>query len=250
LRCTDIKTIHEGNGLVRILSKFTAALGAMLGLMLVGGCANSSLPNVPAGAAAYKLIPAPVQDAPRASYIIVANDEIDIRVFQEPDLSNAKIQVDNVGNIQMPLIGEMQAGGRTTSELATEIERQLRKRYIVNPQVSVSVTKTATRSVTIEGEVKKPGVYEIDQDYTLLSAIARAESPTKTARLDEILIFRTIEGQRLAARFDLNEIRSGRSSDPRIVNGDVVIVGHSRAKGAWQDFLQAAPALNLFYLLR
>jgi polysaccharide biosynthesis/export protein len=235
---------------VMIMVKFASRLGAVLGLALLAGCASSQLADVPSGSEAYKLIPAPVQDGPEAAYLISATDELGIQVFQEPDLSIDKLQVDNAGRIQMPLIGEVMAAGRSTSDLANEIAGRLRERYIVNPQVVVSVSKSATQFVTVEGEVKKPGVYEIDRDYTLLAALARAESPTKTARLNEILVFRSLQGQRMGARFDLTEIRAGRAPDPQVKSGDVIIVGRSASKGAWQDFLQAAPAFNLFYLLR
>ena len=112
------------------------------------------------------------------------------------------------------------------------------------------MVKVASQFVTIEGQVTKPGVYEISRDYTLLSVIARAESPNKTARLDEIVVFRTADGKRMAARFDLTDIRTGRAPDPRMLNGDVVVVGYSASKGAWQNFLQAVPLLNVFYVFR
>ena len=70
------------------------------------------------------------------------------------------------------------------------------------------------------------------------------------AKLDEILVFRTIDGRRMGARFDLNDIRSGRAEDPQIIGGDTVVVGYSSAKGIWQDFLASAPLFNLFYVFR
>lgn len=206
---------------------------------------------VPTGEVAYQLVPPADPNAPRTSYVIVPNDVLNLQVFQEPDLSNEKLQVDNVGNIQMPLIGEIPAAGRSTTELAADIAQRLSQKYIVNPQVVVSVSEAAARFVTVEGQVEKPGVYEIDRDYTLLSAIARAESPTNTANLDEVVVFRTVNGERAAARFDLRDIRAGLAPDPQILGGDVVVVGFSAVKGAWQDLLKAAPVFNAFiYLAR
>lgn len=206
---------------------------------------------VPTGEVAYQLVPPADPNAPRTSYVIVPNDVLNLQVFQEPDLSNEKLQVDNVGNIQMPLIGEIPAAGRSTTELAADIAQRLSQKYIVNPQVVVSVSEAAARFVTVEGQVEKPGVYEIDRDYTLLSAIARAESPTNTANLDEVVVFRTVNGERAAARFDLKDIRAGLAPDPQILGGDVVVVGFSAVKGAWQDLLKAAPVFNAFiYLAR
>ena len=216
----------------------------------LSACGSSRMSAVPNGEVAYQIIPPADPNAPPTSYIIVPNDVLDLRVFQEPDLSNDELQVDNVGNIQMPLIGEIQAAGRSPPELAADIASRLRQRYIVNPQVVVSVSEPAKRFVSVEGQVKKPGVYEIDREYTLLAAIARAESPTGVANLDEIVVFRTVAGQRMAARFDLRDVRAGLTPDPQILGGDVVVVGFSSVKGAWRDFLKAAPAFNSFiYLL-
>lgn len=94
----------------------------------------------------------------------------------------------------------------------------------------------------------KPGVYKIERSATLLSAIARAESPTRVARLSDVVVFRNVDGKRMAARFDLEQVRSGRAPDPQIFGGDVVVVGFSRGKAGWRDLLQAAPLFNIFYL--
>lgn len=217
---------------------------------ILGGCAGSRSSGLPTGQAAYEMFPAEDPAAVQKPYVIAPNDQLALQVFQEPDLSNERLLVDDAGKVQMPLIGEVTAAGLTPSELSADIAKRLRERYIVDPQVVVSLVKVAPQFVTIEGQVTRPGVYEITRDYTLLSVVARAESPNKTARLDEIIVFRTADGKRLAARFDLNDIRSGRAPDPRMHNGDVVVVGYSASKGTWQNFLQAVPLLNIFYILR
>jgi polysaccharide export outer membrane protein len=176
---------------------------------------------------------------------------LNLQVFDEPTLSNDSLQVDASGFIQMPLIGEVAVANRTPSDVAAEIEKRLRERYIVDPQVVLSVKKAAPRMVSVEGQVNKPGVYEIDGNATLLSALAKAESPTRVARLKDIIVFRNDdEGKRTAARFNLSAIRTGDAPDPRIVNGDVIVVGFSRGKGAWRDLIQLAPLLNVFYIFR
>ncbi len=91
-----------------------------------------------------------------------------------------------------------------------------------------------------------PGVYAIGPGETLLTVIARAQSPTKVAKLDEIVVFRMAEGTRLGARFDLKAIRTGQAPDPEIRGGDIVVVGYSSLKGIYRDILQAAPLLNVF----
>lgn len=231
--------------------KVLAILGFSGACLLLGSCGGSQrVESIPAGGEAYQVVPAPDHgEAPRP-YVISSGDVIGIEVFQEPDFSRAAVTVDNTGNIQLPFIGKITAAAQTPDELGSVIAARLRTRYIVNPQVIVTVVRQATRFVTIEGQIKEPGVYEIDDSYTLLSAIARGKSPTKTAKLDEILVFRNVQGQRLAGRFNLNDIRAGRAPDPKLQDGDVIIIGNSGAKSAYQELLQAMPFLNLFYLLR
>lgn len=231
--------------------KFLAIAVFPAACLSLAGCGGSHrVESIPAGNDAYKVVPAsdPVE-TPRP-YVISARDVLSIEVFQEPDFSRGELAVDNMGNIQLPFIGKVTAAGQTPDELGSVIAARLRTRYIVNPQVIVSVVRSAPRFVTVEGQIKDPGVYEIDDSYTLISAIARAKGTDKTAKLDDVLIFRNIGGQRLAARFDLNDIRAGRAPDPKLMGGDVIIVANSGVKSAWQDLLQAMPLLNLFYILR
>jgi polysaccharide export outer membrane protein len=148
----------------------------------------------------------------------------------------------------MPLVGEVRAAGRTPSEVSGEIESRLRQRYIVDPQVVLSVKKAAPRTISVEGQVNKPGVYEIDGNATLLTALAQAQSPTRVAQLSDVVVFRSQDGKRLAARFNLNDIRKGAAPDPQVVGGDVIVVGFSRGKGLWRDFIQTAPLFNIFYI--
>lgn len=230
------------------LGGFHATL-VLVAALFLSACSGSRMASVPNGEIAYQIAPPKDLNAPPTSYIIVPKDTLNLQVFQEPDLSNDKLQVDDVGNIQMPLLGEIPAAGRSPPELAADIAFRLRQRYIVDPQVTVSVSEPAARFVSVEGQVEAPGVYEIEQDYSLLSAIARAESPTDVAKLDEVIIFRTVNGERMAARFDLRDIRAGLAPDPQIIGGDVVVVGFSAVKGVWRDLLRSAPLFNTFLLL-
>jgi len=232
------------------VEKFKIAL--MLGSIVAGsalaGCASTvSNPDMPQGAAAYQVIPSTIP-IPTA-YPVRPKDQLTLRVFNEPDISQDELRVDDVGMIHIPLIGSLKAEGRSVDELSSEIASRLATRYIKNPQVAVSVKQPAPSFVSVEGEVEKPGVYEIDGRTTLLAALARAESPTATAKLNEIVVFRTINDQRMAARFNLKEIRVGLTADPMILDGDVVMVGYSRSKGIWQDILKTSPIFNTFAVI-
>ena len=212
--------------------------------LTVGGCATPR-PLLPAGAAAYGVIPAPTAGAV-ADYRVEPLDELTITVFREADLSLEKQRVDAAGNLLFPLIGSVHAGGKTTDQLAGEIARRLDARFVRNPQVTVTVVSSQGQRVTVEGSVNEPGVYEIGGSATLLEALARARSPTNVARLNEVVVFRTVEGQRTGAVFDVRRIRAGLDADPRILGGDTVVVGFSQLRGTFRDFLSAAPLLAIF----
>lgn len=228
-------------------TKIAIALALMASSALAGCSTTSSNPNLPQGPAAYDVIPATVPVP--VAYPIRPKDILTLRVFGEPDLSQEELRVDDVGVIQVPLVGPLKAEGRSADEISGEITSRLSNRYLVDPQVSVSVKTAAPSYVSVEGEVEKPGVYEMQGRTTLLAALAKAESPTITAKLDEVVVFRTIDEKPMAARFNLKDIRVGLSPDPMILDGDVVMVGFSRSKGLWQDFLKTMPIFNVFAIV-
>ncbi len=219
---------------------------ALVGLTLSGCGRSLQSAGLPTGAAAYAIAPPADAAAAPQAYRIGPGDSISVSVFQEPDLSNDKLQVDDVGRIQLPLAGDILAAGLTAPELSAVIAERLGRDFIRHPQVVVSVVSTREQTVAVEGEVKMPGVYKVSPSDTLLSAVARAQSPTNVARLDEVIVFRTVNGRRMGARFDLGQIRSGQAADPQILGGDVIVVGFSSLKGVYRDILQAAPLLNVF----
>ncbi len=221
-------------------------LPVLAGLALAGCQTGMNSTALPSGQAAYEIAPATDTAAKPQAYRIGPGDVISVQVFQEPELSSDKVQVDDVGRIQLPLAGDILAAGLTAPELSAVIAERLGRDYIRHPQVVVGVVSTREQTVAVEGQVKMPGVYKISPSDTLLSSIARAQSPTNVARLDEVIIFRTVNGRRMGARFDLNEIRSGRAPDPQVLGGDVIVVGFASLKGVYQDILKAAPLLNVF----
>jgi len=206
---------------------------------------NSTLPQ---GPAAYDTIggaTAPVA----TSYLLRPGDKVAVNVFQEPELTQASVEIDEAGMISLPLVGELQAAGLSTRQLSQAIQTAYGARYLRDPQANVVLLDARPRTVSVEGMVSRPGVYEVEPGYTLLSAMALAGSPTDLAKLDEVLVFRTVDGQRLGGRFDLTEIRAGRMPDPQLVPGDVVVVGFSSLRGIYRDILQLAPLVGTFAVL-
>jgi polysaccharide export outer membrane protein len=179
-------------------------------------------------------------------YRIGALDLLSVTVFRVPELSFDQLRVDASGNLQMPLLGSIQAGGLTPVQLAEEIRSGLASRYLQNPQVIVSVKEAASQKVTVDGAVIEPGVYELRGRTTLLQAIAMAKGPSNVANLRTVAVFRTSEGQRMVALFDLKAIRDGVAVDPEIQGDDVIVIDTSRLNATMRDLASALPALAIF----
>lgn len=181
-----------------------------------------------------------------AAYRIGPADKLALRVFQVDDLSFDEIFVDSAGNLQLPLLGAVRAAGLTPAELSSEIERRLGEQYLRNPQVVVTVAEAASQKITVDGAVTKPGVYEMRGRTTLMQAVAMAEGPTKVAALDSVAVFRTVDGRRMVALFDLRAIRGGQAPDPIVMGDDVIVVDTSRLNANIREILQALPGLAVF----
>lgn len=226
-----------------------AFAAAAVAALVCSGCETAGPNRMPSGAAAERVFPVRAEAAVEDEVLRVG-DRLAIRVLGEPELTSDLYRVDGNGNVQVPLAGEIPAAGLKPSALRDELVRRLGARFIRNPQVAVIVTERNKTTFAVEGDVREPGVFETTPTTTLLSAIAQAKSPTDQAQLNEVMVFRIINGQRAGARFNLTDIRRGNSPDPQILAGDTVVIGHSALKGAWHEFLQAAPAFNLFYIFR
>ncbi|MGA3009626.1 MAG: polysaccharide biosynthesis/export family protein [Terracidiphilus sp.] len=126
------------------------------------------------------------------NYIIGASDNITVTVFKEPTLSNSLL-VRPDGMISMPLLGDVRAAGKTTSQLADEITVMLKK-YIQDPNVTVVLGQVNSKKIYLLGEVAKPGPEEMTPGMTFLQAIATAGGLTQFANSKKIYILRVDGG--------------------------------------------------------
>lgn len=218
----------------------------LCGVLVLTACQRPLNPVVPAGQAGYDAVAVDAASSLPERYTLNPGDVIAVRVFDEPNLSVEEIALDNAGIVTLPLIGEVRAVGLSATELAAAIEAAYASNYLRDPRISVIVKQGRTRTIAVEGEVEQPGVFPYAEGQTLLTALALAQSPTDTAKLDEVMIFRTVDGQSTAGRFDLRAIRGGRMPDVALMSGDVVVVGYSSVRGAWQDVLRAVPVFGIF----
>jgi polysaccharide biosynthesis/export protein len=181
-------------------------------------------------------------------YKIAPLDVIDITVFGVPELNRA-VTVSSSGIITLPLIKSVQAGGRTQAQLEQSIAQKLEAGYLQSPQVSVFVKEYNSQRITVDGAVNKPGIFPTTGKVSLLQAIALAEGLNAVADPSGILLFRTVNNKRLAARFDLKQIRSGKQDDPALQAGDIVMVDDSATRTTIRDIKDVLPLSGLFQLL-
>lgn len=223
-------------------------LGLVPALAMLGGCASQykADPSLPIGPEAYAIMAETSAKLDSRDYSITPDDVLKINVFFEPELSVESVRVDRAGRIALPGIGGVKAEGLTGEQLETLIADRLRGRLLKNPQVSVSVVASARQKVVVAGQVASPGVYDIRQDTTLVEALALASGESNVAKLDDVVIYRTIDGQRMAAVFDVAQIMSGVLPDPKIESNDMVVVGYSANRAFWRDFRQTVPIIALF----
>jgi polysaccharide export outer membrane protein len=175
-------------------------------------------------------------------HLIGPLDRLAVEVFGAPELSRT-IQVDTNGAISYPLLGTIQAGGKTPEQIADEIERGLRGRYVRNPQVSVNPTEIASQLITVGGSVQEPGIYPVVGRMTLLRAVARAKGVSEFANQQQVVVFRRVNNQDMVALYDMRAINQGLYEDPEVFANDVVMVGDSPGRRLFRDVIQGAGIL-------
>lgn len=216
---------------------------AIVAGLAVSGCGGTKPLNVAYNPANFGP-PDPVQIA-KVPDIIAPGDKIRVTVFQVESLSG-EFQVEENGQIDYPLIGIVQAQGHTPSEFAKILAARLKENSLQDPNVQVAVTERAQQTVAIEGAVNQPAVMPIRGQTTLLQAIAMARGTSEDAIPSQVVVFRTVGGQRMAAAFDLNSIRRGEASDPAIYPNDIVVVAGSQRNKLLEGVLRSLPILGMF----
>lgn len=167
-------------------------------------------------------------------------DTIEVEVINVPDFSR-EIQVDASGRIAMPHAGTIDARGKTAEELARTIEEALRARYVRDPEVVVNIKSSVSQVVTVDGQVQEPGLYPVTNQMTLLRIVASAKGLTEFARQDDVVILRSVNGQRMAGLYNIGAIRRGAYADPSVYANDIVIVGDSPQRRLFRDIVSSAP---------
>ena len=124
--------------------------------------------------------PAETAALPDSGYVLGPDDQIVIHAIDAPEISDKPFLIGMNGNITLPLIGRVQAGGLTVEQLETELNTRLKK-YMQDPQVSVTVAEFRSQPVSVFGAVTKPGVIQLRGRKTLYEVLSMAGGPTESA---------------------------------------------------------------------
>ena len=176
--------------------------------------------NTPAAATA----PAAVAATTDASYRIGPQDVLKVDVWKELELTRA-VPVRPDGKISLPLLNDVQAAGLTAMELANNISEGLKK-FINNPQVTVTVFEINSRRVYVNGEVTRPGAFSLLPNMTVLQALTSAGGFTQFARTNKIYVLRTEDGKQVKHPFNYKEVVNGKRPEDNIAlqPGDTIVV--------------------------
>lgn len=219
----------------------------LLASLALAGCVHGRSAVTSSGIAvtADSELPAPARTdlvSPSRLSLIGPADTVSVEVFGVTDLTR-EVLVDAGGGITLPLVGSIQVAGMTPSELSKLIASRLSGRYVRNPDVVVNLHTSVSQFVTVDGAVVTPGLYPVTNQTTLLRAIAAAKGTVDGAKLDDVVILRTVNNRHMAGLYSLSDIRSGRYADPPIYASDVVVVGDSPSYRLFRTLLSVSPLL-------
>ena len=196
----------ESGFLILVLS------GSLLGQAASPGQADRGLS---AGAQASSETPSTGTVPHDNSFVIGNDDRLAINVWKEPDLTRT-IPVRSDGKISLPLVGEVQAAGRTPLQLEQDIAAKL-KDFITSPEVTVIVEQINSQKFNILGQVTKPGSYPLAAATTVLDAIAAAGGFRDFAKQKNIYILRQIAGGReTRIAFNYKDVIKGKDPQQNI----------------------------------
>jgi polysaccharide export outer membrane protein len=162
--------------------------------------------------------------APTAEpYRVGPSDELTIRVLPDPAIES-EVQVRPDGRISVELIGDVEAAGRTTDEIAAEIQQRM-EQYRQSPSVALTVASPASTTISVFGEVNDPASFPLERDIRVAEAIAMAGGATELAATSRVRIVRRSGDATMLYLADLDRIRGGDgSTDYLLRKGDLVVV--------------------------
>lgn len=157
---------------------------------------------------------------------LAANDLLEVRVYQETDLSGV-YRVDPDGHIDFPLCGKVKVGGLSPSGASGAITACLKNGFVRRPQVSALVKEFNSKKVFVFGEVGKPGSFAFEEGMTIIHAISQAGGLTRTASKNNVNVTRVIDGKEVKLPVKVEDIVIGREKNFALQPGDIIFVPES-----------------------
>lgn len=163
---------------------------------------------------------------PEVMLTVGPGDVFNVRVYGEPDLSGT-FRAGGGGEIRFPLIGLVQVGGLTATQIEDRIRKRLEAGYLRNPQVTVFVQKFSSKKIFVFGEVRKPGTFPFEANMSIVQAITLAGGFTKTAWRNRTNVTRMVKGREKKIRIPVEAIGEGTQQNFALLPGDIVFVPQS-----------------------
>lgn len=160
-----------------------------------------------------------------SSFQLQPGNRLEILVYREDDLSGV-YEIGPSGKLTFPLIGEVPAAGLEIDKLREELIARLKK-YLVDPQLSISRAEDATKSISVLGHVMKPGVYDYAPGSTLMRLVSTAGGFAESANKRKVKIVRLIQGEKKVIEINSSDIMNGSIDDPKLESGDIIFVPES-----------------------
>lgn len=200
-----------------------AVLGTLLalfGLAMGVSAQNNANKAQDTGNTQHSAIPATTDPG----YIIGAQDVLSVDVWKEPELTRT-VPVRPDGKISLPLLNDVQAGGMTPTQLATEITDGLKK-FVTDPQVTVIVTEINSQRIYVLGEVTRPGAYPLLPGMNVLQAISASGGFTMFANTKKVYVLRKQDGKQVKLPFNYKDVINGKNTDQNVPlkAGDQIVV--------------------------
>jgi polysaccharide export outer membrane protein len=165
----------------------------------------------------------PPADAPVVASTLGPGDVVEVRVYQEPELSGL-YQVGPEGDVVFPLCQRVPVGGQTPNGAAARLRACLAERFLRDPQVSVLVKEYNSQKLFVFGEVQKPGTFAYEEGMSIVQAITLAGGFTRTAAQNSTSVTRKVDGQEVKVKVQVQDIALGRAPNFTLEPGDIVYV--------------------------
>jgi polysaccharide export outer membrane protein len=159
-------------------------------------------------------------------YMLGNGDILDIEVYEHPDLKTT-VRISGNGMITLPLIGQVEAANSTVKELSKKVETILADGYVVDPQVNIFIKEFRSQKATILGEVKSPGLYEMEGYTSLLELISTAGGLTENASIEVVIHRKELANQKeQTINIDLRQLmeEGQNSKNIQVIDGDNIFI--------------------------